>query len=85
MKLEASETRNNTARAISSACAEVIIQAARHWIPVGVLSMAMGGASSPISVSGTLVTHNAEVLGGIVLAQITNPGTPVTYAINYNL
>ena len=62
------------------ACAEVIIQAARHWIPVGVLSMAMGGASSPISVSGTLVTHNAEVLGGIVLAQITNPGTPVTYA-----
>ena len=40
--------------------AEVIIQAARHWIPVGVLSMAMGGASSPISISGTLVTHNAE-------------------------
>ena len=59
--------------------AEVIIVAARHWIPINVLTMAMGGASSPISVSGTLVTHNAEVLGGIVLAQITNPGCPVIY------
>jgi trimethylamine--corrinoid protein Co-methyltransferase len=41
--------------------------------------MAMAGASGPISISGTLVTHNAEVLGGIVLAQITNPGCPVIY------
>ncbi len=62
-----------------AAAADVIIQAAQHWIPIDVLSMAMAGASSPISVSGTLVTHNAEVLAGIVLAQITNPGAPVIY------
>ena len=60
-------------------CAEVIVESARHWIPIDVLSMAMGGASSPISVAGTLVTHNAEVLAGIVLAQTTNPGCPVMY------
>jgi len=59
--------------------AEVVIEAAKHWIPLNVLSMAMAGASSPISVSGTLVTHNAEVLSGIILAQVTNPGTPVWY------
>jgi trimethylamine--corrinoid protein Co-methyltransferase len=41
--------------------------------------MAMAGASSPISVSGTLVTHNAEVLSAIILAQVTNPGAPVWY------
>ena len=58
---------------------EVVIEAARHWIPINVLSMAMAGASGPISVSGTIVTHNAEVLAGIVLAQVTNPGTPVWY------
>ncbi len=59
--------------------ADVIIQAAKHWIPGNVLSMAMAGASSPISVSGALVTHNAEVLSGIILAQLTNPGSPVIY------
>jgi trimethylamine--corrinoid protein Co-methyltransferase len=59
--------------------AEVIMEAARHWIPIDVLSMAMAGASGPISLSGTLVTHNAEVLSGIILAQLTNPGAPVIY------
>ncbi len=63
---------------IGDAC-EVIIEAARHWLPVNILSMAMSGASAPISVSGTLVTHNSEVLAGITLAQITNPGAPVWY------
>jgi trimethylamine--corrinoid protein Co-methyltransferase len=59
--------------------AEIIIEAAKHWMPCGVLSMVMAGASSPISLSGALVVHNAEVLAGIVLAELTNPGTPVTY------
>jgi trimethylamine--corrinoid protein Co-methyltransferase len=57
----------------------VIIQSAKHWIPINVLSMVMAGASSPISISGALVTHNVEVLAGIILAQLTNPGTPVIY------
>lgn len=60
-------------------CADVIVEAAKHWVPINVLSMVMAGATSPISLSGALVTHNAEVLSGIVLAQMTNPGTPVIY------
>jgi trimethylamine--corrinoid protein Co-methyltransferase len=60
-------------------CCEVIIESARFSIPINVLSMAMAGATSPVSLAGTLVTHNVEVLGGIVLAQLTNPGTPVIY------
>ena len=64
---------------IIESSAEVIIEAARHWLPINVLSMVMAGASSPISISGTLVMHNAEVLAGIILAQLTNPGTPVIY------
>ena len=63
---------------IRGAC-EVAIEAARNRIPLDVLSMAMAGASSPISISGTLVTHNAEVLAGITLAQMTNAGTPCIY------
>lgn len=58
---------------------EVIMESARWGCPINVLSMAMSGASSPVSVSGTLVTHNAEVLAGITLAQLTNPGSPAMY------
>jgi trimethylamine--corrinoid protein Co-methyltransferase len=58
---------------------DVIMEAATNWIPIDILSMAMAGASSPISLSGSLVTHNAEVLSGLVLAQLTNRGTPVIY------
>ncbi len=61
-----------------NAC-QVIIKGARFGMPVNVLSMAMSGGSSPVFRAGTLVTHNAEVLAGIVLAQLTVPGTAVWY------
>ncbi len=58
---------------------EIIIEFARAGVPVNILSMAMSGASSPITLAGTLVTHNAEVLSGIVLAQATRKGAPIIY------
>jgi trimethylamine--corrinoid protein Co-methyltransferase len=64
---------------LSHNAAQVIIKGARYGIPVNVLSMAMSGGSSPVYLAGTLVTHNAEVLSGIVLAQIAKPGAKVWY------
>lgn len=61
-----------------NAC-QVIIKGARFGMPVNVLSMAMSGGSSPVFRAGTLVTHNAEVLAGIVLAELTVPGAAVWY------
>ncbi len=58
---------------------EVIIESSRWWIPDNILSMAMAGGSSPVTLAGTLVTHNAEVLSGITLAQLTERGCPVMY------
>jgi len=58
---------------------EVIIESARWWIPNNILSMAMAGGSSPVTLAGTLVTHNAEVLSGITLAQLTERGAPCIY------
>ena len=58
---------------------EVIIASARAWAPDTVLSMAMAGGSSPVTLAGTLVQHNAEVLSGIVLAQLTERGCPIVY------
>jgi trimethylamine---corrinoid protein Co-methyltransferase len=60
-------------------CCEVIIEGARAGIAVNILSMAMAGATSPITLAGSLVTHNAEVLSGIVLSQLTCKGAPVLY------
>ena len=62
---------------ISHNAAQVIIKGARYGIPVNVLSMAMAGGSSPIHITGTLVTHNAEILSGLVLSQLANPGARV--------
>ena len=60
-------------------CSEAIVSAARAGVPCLVLSMAMSGGSAPVSLAGTLVAHNAEVLAGITLAQLTSPGTPMLY------
>lgn len=58
---------------------EVLIEFAKAGLPCNILSMAMSGASSPVSLAGTLVTHNAEVLSGIVLSQLTSKGAPIMY------
>ena len=43
------------------------------------LSQGMAGGSSPITLAGTLVLHNAEVLSGLVLTQLTRKGNPFFY------
>ncbi len=58
---------------------EIIMEGARSGMAVNVLSMAMAGGSSPVTLAGTLVDHNAEVLGGIVLSQLTRKGAKVIY------
>ncbi|GAI10134.1 unnamed protein product, partial [marine sediment metagenome] len=35
--------------------------------------------TAPVTNAGTLIVHNAEVLGGITLSQLTNKGAPVIY------
>lgn len=37
------------------------------------------GATSPVTIGGTLVVNNAEVLAGIVFAQLYKPGMAVVY------
>ena len=58
---------------------EVVMVGARRGVGLNVVSMAMAGGSAPVTLAGTLVIHDAEVLAGITLAQLTTPGTPVVY------
>ena len=60
-------------------CCEIIMESARNNVVCNILSMAMAGATSPATLAGTLVTHNAEILGGITLSQLTRKGAPVIY------
>jgi len=60
-------------------CCEIIMESARAGAAVNILSMAMAGGSSPVTLAGTLVTHNAEVLSGLTLAQLTRKGAKVIY------
>lgn len=62
----------------TNAC-QLILKSVNFGIPINVISMAMSGASCPVHLAGTLVTHNAEVLSGIVLAQLASPGAKVWY------
>ena len=58
---------------------DVIIEAAKAGVPTAIVSEVMLGATAPISFAGAMVQHNAEVLGGIVLSQLTAKGAPVLY------
>ena len=45
--------------------------------PLYIQSGATYGATSPVTTAGATVTNNAELMAGIVLAQLTKPGTGV--------
>jgi trimethylamine--corrinoid protein Co-methyltransferase len=56
-----------------------LIDCATHRIPAAIVPAPLVGATSPVTLGGTLVQFNAEVLSGIVIAQLTNPGSPLVY------
>ncbi len=58
---------------------EAMLEFARAGMPYDVLSMAMGGAAAPMTLAGTLTIVNAEVLAGLTLCELVNPGCPVLY------
>jgi trimethylamine--corrinoid protein Co-methyltransferase len=55
------------------------MEVARHGIPVVVPSEPLCGATAPITLAGNLVIQNVDSLSGVMLAQLTNPGTPTIY------
>lgn len=52
---------------------------AEHRQPVVLAALAMAGSTGPITLAGLLAMQNAELLAGVVLTQLINPGTPVLY------
>jgi trimethylamine--corrinoid protein Co-methyltransferase len=45
--------------------------------PQVIASLAIAGATGPVTLAGNLALQNAEVMAGIVLAQLVREGTPI--------
>jgi trimethylamine--corrinoid protein Co-methyltransferase len=60
---------------------ETIIEYAKQNQVIFFTAAIMAGFSGPISLFGTTILHNTEVLAGIILTQLVNPGNPVVYSI----
>lgn len=52
---------------------------ARECQPLTIATLVMAGSTGPITLAGVLAQQNAEILAGIALAQMIQPGTPVIY------
>jgi trimethylamine--corrinoid protein Co-methyltransferase len=56
-----------------------LIEYAKFKVPINLGDNLMMGATCPITLAGALAQGNAEMLSGVVLAELVNPGTPVLY------
>ncbi len=59
--------------------AGAIVEYAQQGQALLIANLAMAGSTAPITLAGLLATQNAELLAGILLAQLVRPGTPVIY------
>jgi trimethylamine--corrinoid protein Co-methyltransferase len=63
----------------SNLTAQSLLDAARAGIPSELISMGLTGATSPVTIAGTLVQHVAENLCGLAICQVASKGAPVIF------
>ncbi len=66
--------------AYEPASCETIIEFAKQNQVIFFTAAIMAGFSGPISLIGAAIQQNSEILAGIILAQLVNPGNPVVYS-----
>ncbi len=64
---------------LSKELVEGAIVYAKYKQPMIYAPEALAGGTAPASLIGLIVQQNAEVLSGIMVSQLANPGTPVLY------
>ncbi|MBI2441822.1 MAG: trimethylamine methyltransferase family protein [Lentisphaerae bacterium] len=58
---------------------DIFLKSAGAGIPTTINGEPMAGVTGPVSLAGTLAIGNAEILSGIVVNQVLEPGRPVIY------
>jgi trimethylamine---corrinoid protein Co-methyltransferase len=56
-----------------------MLDCAEYGIPVEIVPVTLMGLIAPVTLVGATVFHTADVLAGIVMAQLVKPGTPVIF------
>ena len=56
-----------------------LLDCAEHGIPAEIIPAPQMGATSPVTIAGTIVEANAEFLSGAVISQLAKPGSPIVY------
>jgi trimethylamine--corrinoid protein Co-methyltransferase len=58
-----------------------LVEMAKAGVPLEIMPTPFPGSMTPVTLAGTIVQFNAEILAALVLAQLLNPGTPTNYCI----
>ena len=59
---------------------EIVEQAVRHGLPVQLISAGQMGATSPVTLAGSIVQAVAESLAGVVFAWLVDPDAAIIFA-----
>jgi trimethylamine--corrinoid protein Co-methyltransferase len=62
-----------------------VVECAKRSVPLVYASAPSMGSTSPWSVAATLVVGNAEILSGLVVHQLVNPGAPFIYGTAFGV
>lgn len=52
---------------------------ARAGVPISFYGMPQAGITGPVTLAGSIIVNNAEVLAGLTMAQLAAPGSPFIY------
>jgi trimethylamine--corrinoid protein Co-methyltransferase len=63
----------------SESTSNILVHYAEVGLPIAIAPCPIAGASSPVTLAGTLALLNAEFLAGMALVQIIRPGCDVKY------
>jgi trimethylamine--corrinoid protein Co-methyltransferase len=64
---------------VESSAIDTLFQGCEYNQPIAICSACMPGATSPVTLAGSIAMCNAEILSCIVLTQLVNPGNPVIH------
>jgi trimethylamine--corrinoid protein Co-methyltransferase len=58
---------------------EGALEIAKAGVPISFYGMPQAGATGPVTLAGSIIVNNAEVLAGLTMAQLAAPGSPFMY------
>ncbi len=58
---------------------DFLIEVAQYGLPIATPSEPLAGATSPVTLAGTITINNIESLAGLILVQLINKGNPTLY------